>query len=284
MFMLACLIIAAAIAVFIILQNHKNDTTIHKAKPKPVAIAVLPLSELISTLNQNLTTHYKDLSTTSIDQTSTLGYRVKGASFSVALPLTNALSYQDSSSASESVAYSDLSSTLPTITKTLSAQGYGGPTNATPSDSVLNSVYFYQSKANVCEVTIYNLLDVTCASLNDLSTLSSGSKSFVSLYLKSQPNIVRPTVLSQTITSSKTSGYQTATVNFLSGSIQTKVYYYRQTSSSWQMVNLGWYNDPSQDGNITPNCEDFDSLPQTRAAFLDLPCYNSASRTSREVY
>jgi hypothetical protein len=284
LFILLCLIIAG-FAFLLIKSSTKSapKKVIHTAAAE---VQIVPISQLLSSLNTKLVGSYPDLSSTSPDQTSTLGYRVNKANYTVALPLTNSLTYEYSQTASESGTYSYMNSTLPTITRSLKAQGFAGPDNATPSDSILNSVYFYQSKTSVCEVTVYSLLDVTCASLDDLSKLSSSSSQFADLYLASQngSSVVRPSILSVTIDTSKNPDYETAVVNFLSGSIQTKVYYYRQTPAQWSMVNLGWYNDPQQDGNIIPNCTDFDSLTATREAFDGLACYNSTRRTTSEVY
>jgi len=280
--LIVCLIIAGIVVV--ITRQKDNNSPPKKHTASKVVVIEQPLNQLLSSLSQQLSAKYTDLAPTTLDQTPTTGYRVNHADFTIALPLTNALSFKYTAVSSESGTYSYLNSTLATLTKTLGSQGYGGPANATPNNSILDSTYFYQSKDNVCEVTVYSLLDITCASLIDLSSLSSTSSPFVNLYLATQNNVVRPTVLSLTAsTSSKTPGYETAIVNFLNGSVQTKAFYYRQTGSTWQMVNLGWFNDPNQDGDITPNCQDFDSLLATREAFKDLVCYNSTSRYSSYV-
>jgi hypothetical protein len=277
-----CLIIAGI--VFVITRQNDNNPAPKKPVAAKVVVEEQPLNELIVSISKQLLAKYPDLATTTTDQTPTTGYRVNHANFTVALPLTNALSFMYNDTSSESGTYSYLNSTLSTLTKTLSAQGYGGPTNATPNNSILDSTYFYQSKDNVCEVTVYSLLDITCASMITLSSVSNESSPFVNLYLATQVSVIRPTILSLTAsTTSKTPGYETAIVNFLNGSVQTKAYYYRQTGASWQMVNLGWFNDPNQDGDITPNCQDFDSLLATREAFKDLACYSSTSRYSSYV-
>lgn len=218
------------------------------------------------------------------DATNTLGYQPSGYSFRLLLPMTlNSLTFVADKTATQQASFTMYTNTRTTIDQFFAHQGLNRMATTADQSSLLSSVYFYGSQSYLCQVTIYTVLDVTCADVRQLIQSAQQLAPLVALYNAAEPDLGTSTVDSSSFMSSQTPGYSLAVVTISNSIGQTKVNFYRSESVGWQMVNLKWYNDPHQDAQITPNCEYFESVPSIRAAYTGTACYDSTTRRMRSI-
>jgi hypothetical protein len=219
------------------------------------------------------------------DTTNTVGYPLSGYSFAVLIPY-NALttvSFTDPSGTNETAVYAQYQQVLPTITQLLDGAGFQSMVAQTTQATSLETIRFFARSGADCQITSYSQLDIYCDTTSDLTTIASLADPLVSAYDAANPSNVAQTISSPVIQNSQTAGYSIGSVEVFASNGETKVNFYRQDSGPWQVVNLGWYNDPHQDADIQPNCEDFESNAEVRAAFKGQHCYDSDLRSESVV-
>jgi hypothetical protein len=270
--LLGLAVIVLVILNLLVKPKSTNDVTSKQVESQA------SLAQIITNLKSNLRDYGKLTPMSTSSRSTIIGYRFPSQDFEVMLPSTYTLSYGTNNLNSETSQYYYLGSTLKAISSTLKKDSFGNKENVTPTNTILSSTYFYASKTDICEINIYTDLDIACAAINNLMNISQTAAPLVSLYLTQATNEPLPSVNKPVITLSQTAGYQTASLVVYDGSGETKVNYYKTASSAWQIVNLGWYNDPHEDGDIIPNCIDFESKSAVRLAFLGTTCYDSTSQ------
>jgi hypothetical protein len=212
-----------------------------------------------------------------LSQIPETGFRATNANLDVSLPLTYSFSLSSANSSVQSNIYSPVVNKVQSYFNTI-----GFKSSTTSSIASLNNNEFFEGKYVVCQMVNYLDLTFTCASRQTLVQIANADLDFASLYDSASGNDSL-TVLSSQIVNSATPGYKIAYFEFLSDAGQTKVLYYRVAENPWNMVNLSWYNDPDQDGNVMPNCGDFESVSAISSAFAGVQCYNSSSRSISTV-
>jgi hypothetical protein len=204
-----------------------------------------------------------------------------GQSFEIVLPVTaSSVEYSDTSTTSERTAYDAMNRTLPRIKSYLLHQGF---TSLNQRSGLLSAVYFYHRSDALCQITVYTNLAVTCAPLAQLSTIVAQARPLVDVYTRAAPNAGTDVIAAPAVRVSKTAGYTIATMAVYNNRGETNVNFYTTGSKAWQVVNLGWYNDPHENGDVMPNCADFESVVSVRQAFAGQACYDSMTRTVREI-
>jgi hypothetical protein len=262
---LLVLVIVTLIADFVV---YKPSTK--KAETKNVNVATINLETLVNNLEAKIRSDFISLKPTSLDTANTLGYQLSDQSFQVILPTTYSFSLADTSVSNNN----NLNSSLSQAKNYLASQKFSlSPYNG--SSALASESVFYTNRNDLCQLTTSETLDVTCASLTNLKTIANQAAPLVSLYVSGSGNS-NNSVNTPDFTTSRAPGYSLATLNIYNGGGETRVNYYKYGSSSWQMVNLDWYNDPHEDADITPNCGDFESVANTRAAYQGLACYDSS--------
>jgi hypothetical protein len=254
----------------------------HEASAKPKStqtISSATLPQMVDSLVGNLKKSYPYLQTTALNNQITAGYPVPGYAFQVILPTNTAnISLADSRSSNESVVFSYLNSALPILENDMRGYGFGKITGDTQDNSGLSEVNFYKSATAVCQVTVYSQMVITCSPLNTLENIASAANPLFSSYIDAAPASGTNSVNMPNISGSKSAGYTIASMNIFNNYGETKANYYQQNNGSWQLVNLKWYNDPHEDANIMPNCEDFESVQTIREAFTGQACYDSVAK------
>jgi hypothetical protein len=218
------------------------------------------------------------------DQANGIGYTLTGHSYQILLPVTNnSITFQDNRTETESLSYDRLSAALPTIAGFFRQQNYNRVVSSVQVSTFLTSVLYYQNNENICQVTTYRLLDVTCATLSDVRSAAQQLDPLVALYAAATPGTGSITASFPIIGPSQTAGYALATVHVQSTVGERAVNFYQGNSGPWHMVNLLWYNDPHQNANITPNCEYFESNNEVRSAYAGHACYDSHTYIVRTI-
>jgi hypothetical protein len=261
-------------------DNQPSKMIVTKIQP---VSSSLSLNQIISLLDSKLSAGLPNLIPSSSASISTIGYHFNGYDYQVVLPTTHALSFTISSVNTEAANYDHLMQGIPIISASLLRHGFGKPQIATSNDALLSSTYFYSSSQDTCEVNIYTSLEIECTLTTTLKASAVSADQFVLLYLGQAPNAQSLLVDTPVITTSRSPNYQLANMNIYDGSGETKVNYYKAGDNAWQIINLGWYNDPHEDGDITPNCADFESVAAIRAAYYGVPCYNSSTNSESVI-
>lgn len=276
---LTIVLVVVCVSVIIGLMVSKTTT----AKPKSTTNkndTNITDSNLVAVLKNKLESKYSFISSTTLDSTNTIGYPAAHDNFDIILPTSasNSISFKDKNAVGENTAYSTLMSVSEFMDNFFKANNYALVGNSQDS-SFLSDAIYYQDSQQVCQVTIYSLLDITCYSKSQFNTIATVANPLVQAYVgQSNTDEGLITVSPPTVNNSKTAGYKLAIMNISNNSGQTKVYYYSDNNGGWQEVNLNWYNDPHEDGDIMPNCEDFESNPSVARAFAGFNCYDSAKR------
>jgi hypothetical protein len=260
-----------ALGVGLVVDRATSQT---KAPPLVAKSSTPSADQTIRALQQTLA-HFTDL-TAIAPSAQTTGYQQPSDNFEVLLPPANGIAFTDSQNAGEANAYAYLASTRTDIMQTLAREDFASaPIASSGSDATLASTNLYQSSTTVCQISLDTALTILCSPLAVLNASANAAKPLVTIYEQAAPNLGTLAVAAPTITPSKTPGFTTANVDVFNGSGETDVYFYKQ-AGDWQMIHLDWYNDPHENGDVIPNCQDFESLPAARQAFLGTTCYNSS--------
>ncbi|HEV2403500.1 MAG TPA: hypothetical protein VGS08_04835 [Candidatus Saccharimonadales bacterium] len=278
------LITVLAIAAYTVSTPLKN----HPQKPSaPVANTTESLAVLITSLRTILQAHFSYLGESGMATQNVPGYSLPGYDFQVIVPSlpNSSMSLHDQRSGSEQATYDELMATLPAISNYLQQHGYQQQTPTTqPGDNLLSVTYFYRSTSNLCQISIYTQLDIACVPISQLASIATQDQTLVHAYAAETPDLGINAINAAIVSTNQTSGFLTAILPIYNNAGETKAYLYKQGASNWQLVNLNWYNDPHENGNIMPNCEDFESLSATRQAFLGVNCYDSARRIESIIH
>ena len=250
-------------------------------RPKVAAVpARVPLQTMISSIQFALPASYTYLHQEAPDSQTTIGYQLPGEDFQVILPLTSpSIAFLDTNSTDEEMVYSDLGKAATSLSAYLERDGFTSIPAQDQSSGLLDSVYFYQRSDSVCQVIVDTQLSLVCSPLVELEEAAAQAKPLVSLYNGANPNSGMALITAPTIYASKTAGYTVAHLPIYNNHGETDVNFYKQGQEVWRMVDLSWYNDPHEDADIIPNCEDFNSAAQIRAAFAGQSCYDSDTAT-----
>lgn len=189
---------------------------------------------------------------------------------------TNALSFNDTRTTDETTTYDDLSGAFSRWQTVFAQAGLQEDTKASTT-SFLNASYFYENSAEVCNVTVYTLLDVTCDARASLDIIAQQAAPLDALYDQAAPGLGQDTVAAPSIRASQTQGYTIATMDIYNSGGTTAANFYEKAGGSWALVHLNWYNDPHEDGDIIPNCGYFESNSEVGSAFSGTACYDSAT-------
>jgi hypothetical protein len=242
------------------------------------------LSSLVTRLNSTLLSKDSNLAQNANgDSTNTIGFYVAGYRYTVVEPFSaqDALSYRDSDASDEATTYSLYQKNLPTINLLLTQAGFSKPIPS-PAQQGLETSLLYTRNDSQCQVILYTLLDVTCVATSLLSNQALQAQPLVAAYTAATgltPMAIAPPTLSP----SMTPNFSLAVMDSYGSNGETTLHLYKEGSNAWQLVNLSWYNDPSENGTIEPNCQDFDSLIATAQAFKGLGCFNSATRAESVI-
>jgi len=239
------------------------------------------LQSIISSLRTSLPATYTYLYGVGPTAQTSVGYRAFGENFQVILPVMPfGIAFTDTNTSNEQTTYSDLSRVAMSMNAYLISHHFSAVTSQDQTNGLLEAVYFYQRADAVCQVTLYTELSLTCTPLTTLTNVVTQAKPLIALYEAAKPDSGRALISSPTIKESQTTGYTIARLPIYNNVGETDVNFYKYGSGTWQMVDLGWYNDPHENAGITPNCADFESNTQVRAAFAGQSCYDSATRTT----
>lgn len=265
-------IIAINVAYWLI-QPPNSAPKIAKSQP-----ANVPISSLLATIQSHITRSYPSLQTLSQpDSSNTLGYPWPGSGFSIVLPFSphHAITFLPGSSAATHY--------LPAAAKLASSALVGAGFQMSFGPTSLLQVSYFHGPHDVCQITTYQKLDIVCAPIVAIASIAKTATPLIATYRLADHPSGSLTIEAPTISASPTPGYMRASLPVFSSNSETNVLFYRSTSSPWQTVNLLWYNDPHQDGDILPNCADFESLDALRSAYKGQTCYDSASRSIQTV-
>lgn len=272
--------------VVIIGVRHLYNQSLTKPQPHHQTTSLVPLSQFIASVESVLKDSPDIQNTGSADAVNTIGAPVAGFSFNVIIPFKTltALSYADIQTTSGNGAYASYQKILPKLNALFSHDGFDNlSSNSTAPLTGIETIEYFRRTDAECQITAYNLLDVYCDSLSDLEHIAALSEPLVEAYEAVYPTSDSLTVTNPSVLPSQTADYTVASLQLFGENGETKLNFYKQGSGNWQVVNIGWYNDPHEDASITPNCEDFDSLIATRQAFMGTICYDSGSRTTAVV-
>jgi hypothetical protein len=269
------------LAVVLLAPQPKSPPKLTTVRSEPVS-----LSTLVGSIKTRLTNTLPNLQLAPApDETNAIGYQLPGYNFEVILPpVSGSLSFSDSAASSETASYQYFRSSLPIITSVLQQHGFSKIPTTQPADSLLSAVYFYKSAATICQVTTFTVLDVTCASLSEVESIATNAQSMVAEYATARPDAGQLAINAPTATASQTAGYTLGQLSVHDNTGQTTVNYYKSATNGWQMIDLGWYNDPYQNASITPNCEDFESVVAVRAAYAGQACYDSSRLVQTTIH
>jgi Tfp pilus assembly protein PilE len=272
------IVIIVAVVIGLLAGRTSKPSTKAGATKTP---AVVSNNDLLTELKTKLDSKYDFLSSTAIDTSNDLGYPIPGQNFDLVLPVSSdsSLSFEDKNTNNESAVYSALSSTTSFFQTYFKINGYASAGN-TEDSSFLSSSIYYQNSSQVCQITIYSLLDITCDTKNQISSVAATAEPLIQAYRNESSDTGLITITEPSIRNSQTTGYHVATMNIGNSSGQIEAYYYSLNNSVWIMVNPNWYNDPHEDGDIMPNCEDFESDLNIDRAFAGFSCYDSANRVT----
>jgi len=211
------------------------------------------------------------------------GYQLPGSNVAVLLPQTYAAAYVAPQTAGAQTAASELSAALPAINAKLADSGFTEQPQATGSAGLSANTYTFTRADAVCQVTVLTQLTAVCSLLAPLQSIVSQAAPMLAKYRAAAPNLGLATIAAPAIQASETPGFTTAVLKIFDQAGETDAHFYEQGSGSWQLVNLNWYNDPHQDGDIIPNCEGFESDASVRQAFLGQQCYDSLRRNTSTI-
>jgi hypothetical protein len=259
-----------------------STVSYYRLLPAPTTVAPTPKPSIITilaTVRHQLTTSSSPLvAATPITTSNFTGYPVPSQPFSVILPATTSNSLTVEATTQQTATAQTYISYVPAISRTFIAAGYHQTTSQT--NTFLTAVYYFVRLPNVCQLSIYSQLTLTCSS--QVLSIADEAAPLVAAY-RTQAVVSDPLSISApTINVSQTAGYSIATLPVFNGSNETDVHFYKNTGA-WQMINLGWYNDPHEDGDIEPNCIDFDSDIAIRLAYTGVACYDSADNKTATI-
>jgi hypothetical protein len=245
-------------------------------------------SQSLALMMQNLTTlllaKYTNLQLIGTDETNSVGYSIPGYSFQVVMPTTAAVTFTDRASQSESVKYIYYNNVLTTLHDYLVTAGFVSlPSDSTSAYSLLTKIDFYKSKQNICQITSYTLLDLSCQPYAELQGIAAAVQPMVALYQEAVTNLGTISVVMPTYTASKSASYRLAVLTIYDDAGEMAVNYYQHGTTAWQMIPLTWYNDPHEDGSVMPNCQDFMSSTAIASAYYGLSCYDSNERSMATI-
>ncbi len=285
-FLLAVCCIGAVTGLDVAVYNVTVKSPSRPLKSNITNSASPTLPAVIGSINTAITTKFPALEKVAgPDTANTNGFPVNGYSYAVLLPYSSqtSLTYSDSNSPNESAAYAVYQSTLSVIENTLSRAGFTLLPQSS-ADGSLESTLFFQRSNAVCQVTSYSVLDIACDSTSNLTQVATAAQPLISAYTTGYPTLAVQTIAPPLIQPSNTPGYSIASIGIFASNGETKLNLYKLSAGSWQVVNLSWYNDPHQDADIQPNCEDFDSVEQIRMAFNGQACYDSDTKSESSVH
>jgi hypothetical protein len=267
------LMLMALVVNFLVYKTPKVAVISSNRQPQNLAL-------IVNNLDKQLEARFPSLRKSIANQNDAIGYQLAGYDFQIILPRTATDLTFSISPVNSQNDNSVINSAKTTVANYLQQEDFRlQPTN---NSSSLLTVSFYRSATAICQIITSNLLDITCSPLSRLTTIAQQSQSLVKLYATATSSGVN-SVTAPIFLHSQTPDYNLAVLDIFNGSGETKVNYYRHGASDWQLVNLGWYNDPAEDGNITPNCADFESVAAVRAAFSGQTCYDSADRRANII-
>jgi hypothetical protein len=251
---------------------------------KPVKSSPLSTESLINELGTKLPVAYGFLHPQTPQAQTNAGYQFPGDSFQVELPPASpSLAYSDSTTADESSSYNDFGRVAVYIRTFLESKGFQAAPSEDQTSGLLSAVYFYTRSDAVCQVSVYTNLSITCSPVSQLEAMAAQSRPLYAVYSGVAPDSGTTVLAAPSIRVSQTAGYTIATLPIYNNHGETSANFYKQAASSWQIVNLSWYNDPHEDGDILPNCGDFESYTPTQKAFAGQTCYDSGARITRTI-
>lgn len=275
---IALIVIGLFIGCLVLAKPSASKT---KAASSNVGHPELSLAALVANINAEVTQKSPNLKIEAgPDLANTSGFPLARYSFSVIIPYSSqtALTFSDTASTQESDQYTAYQAALPGINNLLEQADFTALSTNAGAYTAFETTQFFQRSDAVCQITSYSLLDIDCASSAALTQIANTAKPLVAAYQAADPTSGAETVAAPQISPSESPGYTVAKIAVYGGNGETLVYLYQQAAGAWQVMNLGWYNDPDQDANIQPNCADFESVLQVRDAFMGEACYDSATR------
>ncbi len=274
----ALLVTAATATAAYHVSNNDQPAVSNTGRP-------VEIPGIISSLTASLPSTYSFLHHLPDSASDSIGYQVSGYDYQVTFPSDSPnMNFSDSFTVNEQKAYADLSKVATSISDYLGRQGFAAVSSQDQTSGLLSTDYFYARSDAVCHVAVYETLSLVCSSSQDLSTIAVSAEPLVDAYKAAVTVDATLRVAAPYIRASQTSGYIIATLPVFDTNGLTNVNLYMQGRTVWQVVPLGWYNDPHESGDILPNCADFESSTVISRAFADVSCYDSATRASRAIH
>jgi hypothetical protein len=265
---------------------YKNTIETKKTvKPEIINTNLPSLQLTFGNIKSYLSTGFKNLEQTGPDTTNVIGFPLAGYNFSVLIPYapSSSLSYIATNNSNESQSYQSFQKVLPGLINIFQKAGFANLKNDSNTKTSLETNLFFARSSDVCQVTSYNLLDIGCATSSSISQTASSAKPLMDAYYNADQPSGSQTIAMPVIRASSSAGYEIASIDVYGSNGETKLNLFKSSSDAWRVINLSWYNDPSEDGNIQPNCEDFESNQSVRLAFNGLACYDSTSKRQSVV-
>jgi hypothetical protein len=273
----ATLLLLTALSADYLVTHHSSKSKNHTSS---IAHNNDNVPAMLQEMSLGLLAKYANLHAVNADQTITIGYPISTYGFQMIMPTTMALAFTDRASQSEPIKFAYYNNALATVRSYLALARYNElPSVSSVNQSLLTEVYFYKNAKNICQVTSYTLLDVSCESRVQLQLAVGDATPLVHLYRTVVSNVGTISVMQPTYKASETPGYRLAALTVYDNAGETVVNFYQQGAGAWRMVPLTWYNDPHEDGSVTPNCQDFMSIAGASAAYKGVSCYNSSDRS-----
>jgi hypothetical protein len=269
-------VIVSTITVLSLIGNKS-----HSNRPVQKTKTLTPINQVLAGIESKLSNYSYLQKNANPDLVNTYGIQMTGYAFRVQIPYNplTAVSYTETGSTNGTAAYAGFIKLLPEVNMQFSNEGYDVSTsNQQGSVPGLLTIEYMIRTDSECQVTAYDMLDIYCDSKSDLQSIAKRAQPFVEAYESSYSPAGQISVYSPVVLASKMTGYVIASMAVTGNNGMTALNFYKHSDGPWNIVNLMWYNDPHENGSITPNCGDFDSLPATKQAFLGMPCYDSATR------
>jgi hypothetical protein len=247
----------------------------------------LSAQSLITQIGSTIVNHDPNAKISDLqDDENTVGYPVPGKLYGLILPYNSSLSLTvglDSSTVDDANAQQQILGGFTTTAASMFTTNGFKPVVSDADNASLFKVKYFSNGSDDCQITSYTTVDIVCASDAEVDTAREEAAPLVQAYTADDTSISIESVNAPRIKTSRTTGYQTAQLPVYGQNGETIVYLYENQSTGWKAINSSWFNDPQQDGNVEPNCRDFESILEAQAAYIGYACYDSTSRVMSTI-
>lgn len=258
---------------------YRSSEDVHPVTKEETTKNFLRTSAVISNIRSSIQSGYPHVIISTVhDDEDTIGYSVASYGYRLILPYTQRLSLTISSATATSIGNQQVLQKLVAATALIFTKNNFKSIQTNTTNAALFQVEYFHNPTSDCQITRYTVIDIACASSSQVELAMQTARPLMQALMTSNPSYSVTAIATPTVQASITPGYTVALLPVYGSSGETIVYLYREQLSDWQVVNGLWFNDPHEDGDIEPNCIDFDNVPAIKAAFSGKACYNSATR------